>query len=122
MKYVYTYTILVLIFFCYNVYLHETVHQQIFEQYDISSKQDWISELPFRVVTIPEKNCPTETCISLQMQNDIVGYNLSYISDILILMGFILVYYVETKEMREELEQDIRIKEIEIWNQKNGIN
>jgi len=59
-------------------YMHERVHQIIFEHYDIESHIEWFSEFPdvaTKTEFFPTGKC-NETCIALNNMNEIVGYHL----------------------------------------------
>ena len=58
------------------VYMHEMVHKEIFESYGIESKIDLFKEFPFYALTIPEKNCPNDTCTLAHDINESIGYHL----------------------------------------------
>jgi hypothetical protein len=86
------------IFFIFGVlslilvgYLHEQVHVSIYEDYNISSKVNYISSFP-DFQTIPDKPCPTESCIEQHNFNEAVGYNTLPILFVLIIgLGFIIL-------------------------------
>lgn len=74
-----------------GAYLHEQVHVAVFNQYNISSHVYYLRYFP-DVSTVPDKNCPTETCILSNSINEAVHYNTTPILIILIIgLMFIII-------------------------------
>ncbi len=67
--------------------MHEQAHVQIYKHYGIDSKVSYFKSFP-DLTTIPEKNCPTESCILAHNINEIVGYHIIVLY-LLIFIGFI---------------------------------
>lgn len=56
-------------------FLHEQVHVSIYRSYGIESRVDYISHFP-HIVTIAEKQCPSDNCRLANNINEVVGYHL----------------------------------------------
>ena len=74
MKFSIIYLFLFLFGIIYFGILHEQVHVAIMENYGIDSHIEYFSHFP-DFVTIYEKPCPTEECVKLNIQNEIIGYH-----------------------------------------------
>ncbi len=74
--------------------MHEIVHQTIYASYGIKSKISYELNFPYFIgKTTPVgsiKNC-TENCEILHNLNEIVSYNLDSITNILFLIGLIII-------------------------------
>jgi hypothetical protein len=71
-------------------YMHEVIHQKIYENYGIESKIVW--NFP-DLQTISEKPCPTDLCFQLNATNEIIGYPL-LILFLLIYSGFYGIIFI----------------------------
>lgn len=92
---------------------HEKVHQTIYSTYGIDSRINLFRDFPDMTTepinqTLARENC-NETCMALQMENEIVGY--PYLPLIVIIfLGLLLII--------SELEYFNFLKETEILNGK----
>lgn len=78
------------------VYVHEKVHQTIYAKYDVNSSVHimtgplkFLSGTVAYTVTEDNSNC-TDECVRLQIENEIYGYNVQYIT-MTIFLGIILI-------------------------------
>jgi hypothetical protein len=99
---------------CFFVFtwMHEKVHQSIYESYGAESKIELFSlEHPFEAVTIATLNnrsqCPTDTCEMQQNMVENVGYQ---IQPLLVLFGFgffVVIYFLERMVQQQQKFQDL---------------
>jgi len=82
---------------CFFTYLHEQIHVNIFNDYDINSTVEYFSHFP-GVATIGESACPTETCKLSHNINDIIGYHLLSMYFMIGLGIFFILIYMEMKD------------------------
>lgn len=70
---------------------HETIHQNIFNHYDIKSNIS-INYFKLSGTTIPSSyDNYTEICLSMHTWNDIIGYNLAVFIYFIIILTFIIL-------------------------------
>jgi len=86
-------------------FMHEKVHQEIFEHEGIKSKINWFADFP-AMTTIAERPCPTESCKLANNINDVVGYHLIIIYSIIGLgfLGLIRILEKILKIQKKEYE------------------
>lgn len=93
-------------------YMHEKVHQSIFESYGIESRIEFFSEFP-DFVTIAEKPCPNVTCGLSHSINESVGYHLAPIY-LLLFTGLIsLIVLSERRNLMIERLLEVAVNENE---------
>jgi hypothetical protein len=84
----------VIVFFTFglNIYMHESVHQLIYEDYGIKSHVVYINFTSWNAVTYAEGNVTTcdEMCIQAHEMNEIVTYNIEGFF-VMVAMGFLIV-------------------------------
>ena len=96
-KFSITFAIFGLIFFFLFGYMHESAHQEIFRSYGINSKIYIIKYFP-DLVTIPETNCPTDSCNLANNINESVGYHLLPFFCMVYLGILFFLLYKESKD------------------------
>lgn len=83
-----------------GVFLHEQVHVMIFNQYGIDSQVYYFKYFP-DVATVPEKNCPNDSCILAQSINEAIDYNTTPIFMILAVGLMIIIAELEFRRENE---------------------
>ena len=91
---------ILLIFFIFSIlattiYMHEKVHQAIFDSYGIPSKVNygillWTTE-PINASDWAKCN---ENCQSLQLMNEVVGYPLQILITLASIIAFVCILYL----------------------------
>jgi hypothetical protein len=94
-----------------HVYYHEQVHAAIFDSYNVEYTYGWEFRgalLAFYVASNDTRNCDA-MCMGLQMENEIVSYNLAYIFYSLWIIMFIYLIKCYVKDFYQYAERINRI-------------
>ena len=83
--------------FIIGMYFHEQIHVMIFNQYEINSHVYYFKYFP-DVATVPDKNCPNDSCILAHSINEAVNYNTTPIFMILAVGLMIIIGLLERRE------------------------
>ena len=90
---------ILLIFFTFSIlattiYMHEKVHQAIFESYGISSKVNYGFIFTTEPINASDWAKCNENCRSLQLMNEVVGYPLQILITLVSIIAFVCILYL----------------------------
>jgi hypothetical protein len=80
------------------VYMHESVHVEIYKSYGIKSSIHFFKYFP-SIVTEAETKCPNSDCELAHNVNDTIGYHLIPFYIMVLLMGFFIVVTSEERNV-----------------------
>ena len=104
MKQLLLYSIIGVIGFLLLIFMHEQAHVAIYSSYNIDSHVEYFSHFP-SIITMPDKDCPNDACITDHINNEIFGYHAEIIYILLFFIGLFIIGELEVLNEKSEKMQ-----------------